>query len=234
MIYKPFSFMPALLTASLCAVFAAATPARAEMVLSQVIVDLQPGAPSRDDIEVWNNGAERIYVVAEPSLIEAPGTPAEKRRPGADPAVSGLLVTPQRLVLEPDQRRVIRVAAITPRAVTDRIYRVTIKPVAGPVSADRSALKILVGYDVLVLHRPARISGELVADRKGPRLTIRNAGNTAQELFEGKQCDAAGKTCQTLPATRLYAGASFAQDLPYDTPVEYQVTHGSGARAIRF
>ena len=128
-----------------------AVPAQADMVLSQVIVDLQPGKPSHEDIEIWNDSPERMYAVAEPAQIQSPGTPTERRVTVADPGVSGLLVTPQRMVLEPGQRRIIRLAALLPRDMTERIYRVTVKPVAGPVTAETTALKVLLGYDVLRL-----------------------------------------------------------------------------------
>jgi P pilus assembly chaperone PapD len=210
------------------------SPAHAEMVLSQVIVDLQPGKPSHDDIEVWNNGPERIYVAAQPSEVQSPGKPNEQRVSNPDPAVTGLLVTPQRLVLEPDERRVIRVSAVSPRAAVDRIYRVTVKPVAGAITSDSTALKVLIGYDVLVLYRPEKIAGEVTATRSGRKIVIRNDSNTAQELFEGRQCDTAGKNCKLLPATRLYSGATWERSLDYDTPVEYQVTWGTGAALKRF
>ena len=211
-----------------------AVPARAEMVLSQVIVDLQPGKPSHDDIEVWNDSPERMYVVADPAQIQSPGTPAERRVIVADPAVSGLLVTPQRMVLEPGQRRIIRHAALLPRDMSERVYRVIVKPVAGPVTAESTALKVLLGYDVLVLLRPQRIAGEVTAARSGHMLTFRNESNTAQEFYEGRQCDAAGKNCKTLPSTRLYAGARWTVDLSYDTPVEYRLTAGNGSSVKRF
>ena len=211
-----------------------AVPARAEMVLSQVIVDLQPGKPSHDDIEVWNDSPERMYVVADPAQIQSPGTPAERRVTIADPAVSGLLVTPQRMVLEPGQRRIIRLAALLPRDMTERVYRVIVKPVAGPVSAETTALKVLLGYDVLVLLRPQRMAGEVTGTRSLRKLTFRNDSNTAQEIYEGRQCDAAGKNCKTLSATRLYAGAQWTADLSYDTPVEYRLTAGNGSSVKRF
>ena len=81
-------------------VLASAGPAMGEMVLSQVIVDLLPAKPPRDDIEVWNDGDERLYVSAEPFEIRAAGTPAETRSPAGTPEESGLLVAPQRLILE--------------------------------------------------------------------------------------------------------------------------------------
>lgn len=199
------------------------TSARAEMVLSQVIVDMTPDKPRHDDIEVWNDGPERMYVLAEPAQILAPGTSAERRVTNPDPAVTGLLVTPQRMVLEPGQRRIVRVASLLPRDASERIYRVTIKPVAGPVSAASSALKVLVGYDVLVLVRPTRITGEVTGQRAGRRLTLRNQSNTAQELYDGRQCNAAGRDCRDLPARRLYAGSEMTVDLPYDTRVGYRL-----------
>ena len=211
-----------------------AAPARAEMVLSQVIVDLQPGKPSHDDIEVFNDSPERMYVVADPAQIQSPGTPAERRVTVADPALSGLLVTPQRMVLEPGQRRIIRVAALLPRDMAERVYRVTVKPVAGPINAETTALKVLLGYDVLVLLRPQRIAGEVAATRSGRKLVFHNESNTAQEIYQGKQCDTAGKNCKTLPATRLYAGAQWTVDLTYDTPVEYRLTAGNGSSVKRF
>jgi P pilus assembly chaperone PapD len=225
-----------LIRASLAAALAlgAASLAQAEMVLSQVIVDLMPGKPLRDDIEVWNDGPERMYVAADPFEIRNPGTPQEQRVPAADPEQSGLLVAPQRLVLEPGERRLIRIAAIGERPAADRIYRVAIKPVAGAVTADRSALKVLVGYDTLVLVRPAEFTGDVTGQRAGKILTLANAGNTSQELFDGRQCDASGKDCRDLPAKRLYAGATWSQPVPFDTPVSYKASIGGTVRQRSF
>jgi len=200
--------------------------AQAEMVLSQVIVDLLPGKPPREDIEVWNDGAERMYVLAEPFEIRDAGTPQEQRVPAGLPEESGILVSPQRLVLEPGERRTIRVAAIGERPASDRVYRVAIRPVAGAVSAEESALKVFVGYDALVLVRPERFTGDVEAQRNGRTLTLTNAGNTAQELFAGRQCDSAGENCQSLPAKRLYPAATWEQTLPFETPVNYRASIG--------
>lgn len=208
--------------------------AHAEMMLSKVIIDLQPGKPNHDDVEVSNDSAERMYVVAEPVQVLQPGTPAERRVAITDPAVSGLLVTPRRMVLEPGQRRTIRLAALIPRDLNERIYRVAVKPVAGPVTAEVTALKVLLGYDMLVLVRPLRITGEVTGRRNGRRLIFRNASNTAHEVFDGRQCDGAGANCRNLPSTRLYPGAEWTVDLTYDTPVQYQLNSGSSTVSRRF
>ena len=197
-------------------------PARAELVLSQLIVELKADAKTRDDIEVWNNSPERAYVAIDPNEILYAGQRSEERRREPDPEKRGLLVAPARLILEPGQRKLVRIAALAPSVERERVYRVTIKPVAGELSADRSGLKILVGYDVLVLLRPANPRPQLSASRSGNRLSFRNEGNSSLELVDGRQCRPDGK-CVELPGKRLYAGAEWSEPLSSAQPVEYRV-----------
>lgn len=222
---------------TLAAVLAAtmvAGPAWADLVLSQVVVDLLPSAPPRVDVEALNNGPERIYVVADPAEIVDPGKPSERRVASPDPASLGLLVTPQRMILEPGERKLIRIAAIVPRTTSERIYRVTVKPVAGDVAAQTTALKLLVGYDVLVMFRPSILDGTVNGVRTGANIVLTNAGTTNVELYEGKQCDATGKDCRTLPPKRLYAGVSWRQSIDPERMVEYRIKTGQSTLLKRF
>jgi P pilus assembly chaperone PapD len=212
------------------AALATPVPAAAELVLSQLVVDLGAKADQRTDIEVWNNSEERAYVAAEPSEILDAGKPREQRRTEADPEKRGLLVSPNRMILESGQRRLIRLAPIGPRDMTERVYRVTVKPVAGELQSDVSGLKLLIGYDVLVLLRPLETRPMLTAVRLDNRLTIRNDGNASVELIDGKQC-AANKTCVELPGKRLYAGAEWSQDLTSAAPADYSVV--SDGKSVR-
>ena len=216
------------------AVTAPTTPARAELVLSQLIVDLGSGSKDRDDIEVWNNSDERAYVVAEPSEVLSPGTAAEKRQAEPDPEKRGLLVSPARMILEPGQRKLVRVAAIGPRQERERVYRITVKPVVGGISSAETGLKLLIGYDVLVLLRPTISRPVLTASRSGNSLTFRNSGNASLELIDGKQCDITGKSCTNLQGKRLYAGATWTQQLKSNLPVEYSVVSAGQTRTEKF
>jgi P pilus assembly chaperone PapD len=212
------------------AVLALPSAAHAEIVLSQLVVDLGSDQDRKADIEVWNNSEERAYVAAEPSEIVDAGKPGETRRTEADPEKRGLLVAPGRMILEPGQRRLIRLAPIGPRGDAERVYRVTVKPVAGALSAEETGLKLLIGYDVLVLLRPSAIRPALTATRSGRRLTVRNDGNASVELIDGRQC-ATKTACIELPGKRLYAGAEWTQDLPSDAPADYVVvSHGRSQR----
>ena len=216
------------------AALSVATPASADLVLNQVIVDLTPDKVPRLDIEATNTGKERIYVVAEPYEIVDPGKPDEARVANPDPAALGLLVTPQKMILEPGERKLVRIASIAPRRAVERIYRVTIKPVIGDVSAPNTALKVLVGYDVLVIVRPSVMTGIVTGVRTGDHLVLTNTGTTNVEVYDGKQCEAGGTRCTGLPARRLYAGARWDQPIDPARPVDYRLKTGDKVEQKRF
>jgi P pilus assembly chaperone PapD len=213
---------------------AMAQPAGAELVVSQLIVEFKPGSSRAADIEVFNNSSERSYALVEPREIVNPGTPNEQRLVTPDPRKLGLLVSPARFILEPQQRRTLRIAAVGPLAEQERIYRVTVKPVTGDVTGTETGLKLLVGYDLLVLVRPPVGRNAMSADRNGSDLTVTNNGNMSVELADGKQCDEKGRNCQALPAKRLYAGASWKQTLPRPIGGEYRVRSADGWSMLKF
>lgn len=205
--------------------------ARAEIVLSELIVELQPGKRTRADLEIWNNSPERAYVAVEPSEILAAGTAEESRRADPDPERLGLLVSPARMILEPGQRRLLRIAAMNPDSRRERVYRVTTKPVAGQLSDEESGLKLLVGYDVLVLVRPEKPEPQISASRTGEGIAFRNTGNVSVELIEGRQCRTPDEQCTPLPAKRLYPGAAWRVQTNGSTIVDYMLK--SPGRTVR-
>jgi P pilus assembly chaperone PapD len=229
------NFRPWLTPCLLAALALAAAPnaARAGLSVAPVIVDVPPNQPPRGDVELLNDGTETLYVVVEPAKIEHPGGPDETRVRLADPQALGLLATPNRLVLEPGQRKFVRLAFLQPPGDADRIYRVTVKPVIGDVKATETGLKILIGYDLLVIQRPAKPEASLVAARDGGVLTLKNAGDTNAELFQGQQCDAQ-RHCTALPGHRLYAGTSWSVAIQPGLPVDYSVKVGAKITAQRF
>ena len=202
---------------------------RADVLLSQLIVELKPGAAAVGDVDVWNNSPDRAYVAAEPREIISPGTAAQGTRIEPDPEKLGLLVAPARMILEPGQHKLLRIASIGPADTHERVYRITVKPEVGALVSDKSGLKVLIGYDVLVLVRPADPRPVVVGKRNGNLLTFTNEGNVSIELADGRQCDPAGKACTSLPGKRLYAGAQWTEPLRSAAPVEYLVISPSGA-----
>ncbi len=116
----------------------------------------------------------------------------------------------------------------------ERVYRVTVKPVTGEVTSSENGLKLLVGYDLLVLVRPNVIKAGVNVARAGRNLTLTNNGNSSVELADGKQCDENGKNCQALPSKRLYAGAAWEQPLPQSTAGQYRVRSADGWSTVKF
>lgn len=212
-----------------------ATHAIAGIGLSQAIVDFSDARTQRDDVWVVNDGPERAYVEIDPAEIVHPGLPDEKRVTEPDPEKRGLLVSPSRIILEPKQRRMVRLVVVGHRAA-ERIYRVRIHPVVAPAETNKNqpapkksgiGIKLLTGYDMLVIVRPLNPVAQVTARREGGELVFKNTGNTNALLLNGIQCSASGKECKNLPAMRLYAGASQTITTPYQTPVSYEVQAGA-------
>lgn len=212
----------------------AAAPASADLAVSQLVVELKPGEGRAADIEIYNDSEERSFVSVEPREIVDAGRDQERPRLSPDPEQLGLLVSPRRLVIEPRQRRRLRIAVIGPIPTQERVYRVTVKPVSGEVTGTETGLKLLVGYDLLVLVRPPAGRPRLDIVRGDNALIITNQGNSSVELAEGKQCNEKGQDCQRLPSRRLYSGASWRQQLPTRGSGEYRVRTADGWSTLKF
>lgn len=215
--FRRFLMLPVIVLASL----SWTVPARADLVLSELIVELQPGKQVRNDVEIWNNSPERSYVALEPREILNPAQSSQSDRKDPDPQKLGLLVTPARMILEPGQRKLLRIATLSSDIDKEHVYRVTVKPVVGGVQSSDTGLKVVIGYDVLVLVRPAQPAPRVTAVRKGRELTFANSGNVSVEVVEGRQCATSNAQCTQLPGKRLYPGASWTVDLPSDLPAQY-------------
>ena len=218
---------------SAAAVLTPVSPLNAELAISQLIVELKPGSSRAHDVELSNDSPERTYVSIEPREIVDPGTPNERSFVSPDPEKLGLLVSPRRVILEPGQRRTLRIASIGSNASSERVYRVTVKPVVGEVEGE-TGLKLLVGYDLLVLARPTNTRPALTASRNGTSLTITNRGNASVELTDGTQCRSTGRDCVKMPGKRLYAGASWRQTLPCAGSGEYRVRSSGDSSTLKF
>lgn len=177
------------------------TAASAQLAIDRLWVDMDDGRASRADLVVRNESPDVYYITVTASEILAPGTPTEERKVLTDPEALGLLVTPNRLVLRPDEMRAIRVVSLNADLATDRIYRVNVTPQIGELSlADEAgqdrgiALKLLAAFDVLVTVRPKASESSLRARRMGSTLRLVNEGNTNLLLLQGSVCPASGNS----------------------------------------
>jgi P pilus assembly chaperone PapD len=219
-------------SAALTALLAlAAMPAQANMLIDRSIVVFKPGDAPRQDILVTNAGKEPLYVQVEVLEVQNPGTPKEKRVVVTDPEKITLLATPRRFMVEPEGRRSLRIVNQQPKAADERVYRINLSPVVGKLEmegeSNAMAVKVVVGYQLLVLTSPAEPREGLEVKRSGKSAVFRNTGNTNILLFSGQQCpsaQAAEADCQQLPDHRLYPGNEWTLELPFDQAFDYQLT----------
>lgn len=223
------SIMRSMALAGLLAV--ATLPAHANMLIDRSVVVFKPGDPARQDVTVINAGKEPLYVQVQILEVQQPGTPQEKRVPVTSPDEMTMLVTPTRLVVEPGGRRPLRLVNLKPDSTVERVYRVNVSPVVGKLEMESTsnamAVKVVVGYQLLVLTSPKSPEDGLEVKRTGKAAVLRNTGNTNILLFSGQQCPAAGAPeadCKSLPDNRLYPGNEWTIELPFDQPFEYQMT----------
>lgn len=216
-----------------------ATPASAQLAIDRLWVDFEPGTPKRADIVIRNESQDRYYITVAPVEISAPGGDGEQREQIADPEALGLLVSPNRLIVEPGGLRSIRLVSLNEALEKDRVYRVKVSPQVGEIESDNPgadargvSVKLLTAYDLLVTARPAKPLAKLVTTRDGNSLTIANDGNTNTLLFEGWACPAGAKPpapdasgtqvavaggCAEVGARRIYPGNRWTLALPENT-----------------
>jgi len=209
---------------------ATAAGAHAEMQLDNFIIVFEPGQPARKDVTVSNTGEQPLYLKVTPFAIEQAGTSRQTRRKIVDPRKAGLLITPNKLVIPPGGRKRIRFVNLDPARSEEGVFRVTIEPVAGELQASASGVKVMVGYEVLVLAQPHNPRPDIRATRDGNRLVLHNRGNTDVYLFRGKQCrssEGATESCTELRDRRLYPGNEWVLELPHDGPVEFHLAIGN-------
>jgi P pilus assembly chaperone PapD len=216
--------VPGLLAMALVAFVAAPGPAQAQLVVDRLIVDFEHGAPPRQDILLRNESKDKYYVTVTPVEVLSPGEDKSSRVTKTNPEDLGLLVTPNRTVLEPGASRSIRVVSLNGPLARDRIYRVLIAPQVGELKPDAAppgekgvAIKILTAYEALVIVRPQSENGKLVVERTTDGISVKNVGNSNTLVYDGTACPVGGGSakCVKLPARRMYAGNVWRLPLPH-------------------
>lgn len=207
-----------------------ATPAAAGISITPavVIIDARSGD---NTIIVTNDGNELAFVTARVRSVDAPGEKDERLRFEANPATAGLLATPNRLVLEPGERRAIRLLTLNPASDADRVWRVHIAPSIGKLKEGQSGVAFEIAYDALIIQRAAGAKPAISGQRSGNQLSLTNAGNSFAMIGAVEQCR--GGACTKLQGRRLYAGKTWIADLPDPAdPVSVTVEAANGQKEV--
>lgn len=209
-------------------------PAHAEFTVNSAIVEFTADGLRQQDIELTSRSQANDYIVSEIHEVIHPGQPDETRRLLDDPAQAGLLVTPDKTVLTAGGRKILRFVLLREPDSQEHIYRVAVKPVVNGVEdSNKVGVKILIGYEILVIVRPAALAPSYQAQRQGKNFIVVNNGNTNILFQNGQQCTAPGN-CKIPPVLRVYPGGRGQMTLPLDIPVNYSIWDGAKTIEKRF
>lgn len=204
--------------------------ARADISITPAVVIFDARA-IHNTIVVTNDGKDLAFVTVRVRSVDAPGERDEKLRFDPNPAALGLLATPNRMVLEPGERRAIRLLAMQPAGLADRVWRVHIAPSIGKLKEGQSGIAFEIAYDALIIQRAAQGKPAVRGTRSGKLLTLTNGGNSFAMISAVEQCRA--QACTKLPGKRLYAGKTWIADLPDAAdPVSVTVEVANGRKEI--
>lgn len=202
---------------------------QADMILNKSIIYFEPNKPSREDLEIQNVGSEPLYIQVTPKVVSKPGTKQQARTVIENPKQDGLLVSPNKLVVPPNGRKLLRFVNLTPNPAEEKVFRVSITPVVNELTAQNTGVKVMIGYEVLVIVHPVDGHIDLTHQRADNTLTLTNQGTQNVLLRKGSQCPEGVELeseCHQLPGKRLYPGNSWSVDLQSDLPVTYFLSRG--------
>ena len=192
----------------------------AQITVNRSVVEFSPSKKVQD-IEVFNGGEDKVYLDMSAAEIINPELDDAQRVALDDPRTAPLLITPRQLLVPPGERRRMRVILREAAIDKDRIFRLSVKPYTGSVSIEStgddkkaSAIKVLVGYDLLLISRPEAMQTDVSIERLPDRINFHNNGNTNVLLRRIEQCDKDGEQCVELQPNRLYAGEHYSVELP--------------------
>lgn len=209
----------ALVTAIACWVYSGT--ALAQIIVNKSVLEFNEDNLVQD-IDITNTGDYKIFLNLTAAKIRNPHSANPERIELKDPRTSPILVSPKQVLIPPGQRKRVRIILRKAPKKVDDVYRLAIKPFTGdvqietdrPAEAKSSAVKILLGYDILLLARPKDAVGKLAVKRTAKALWFKNTGNTNVLLRRMQQCNAAGDECEVLAPNRVYAGEVYKVDLP--------------------
>lgn len=205
---------------SLFLVLAWSHAAQAQISINKSVIEFSAKQPIQD-IEIKNNGKFKMYLDLKVSEIMNPELENSKRVELVDPRTAAVLVSPKQVMLPPGTRKRVRIILRDKKITADRVFRLAVKPYTGKVNLastegdkKQSAIKVLIGYDLLLLARPSKLEPDIKVSRTNNSIEFINRGNTNVLLREIQQCDAANSNCVELQSNRLYTGEVYKIDLP--------------------
>lgn len=213
----------------------------AELIVNRSIMIFDDPTETKQDVMVFNSDElNTLYLRVDPYVVSNPGN-ADQALASLPPGeTTEFLASPNRLIVPPGSRSLVRMLNLGPPTEEERVYRINLIPVSAPQEladqdgdAVRSRLGIVVAYQVLAIVLP--INPEPVVDfnRNGNAVTFTNPGNANYLLTDGVQCNPADPDeCVELVDKRLYPGNTWKMELPFTGSASFKIRTHDGHRTL--
>jgi len=223
-------------------IMASFSASASKILVDNVIVNFDENNRGKEDVFVRNLSEEDSYVKIIVTEIINAGLDNQERIEHKNPKESGIFVSPNKLVLNPQgskgESKAIRIANINKNLDKDRIYRVQVVPVISDFKKEDEGLgvKILMGYEILTIIQPNNPILDYQYTINDSKFNIKNTGNSNFLLHRGTQCkDDKKEVCEKLPTKRIYAGMEYSFDLPNgNRDVDYYIQFGENNKLGEF
>ncbi len=213
------------------------------MYIDKAIIDFLPDDVPRQDVKVTNDSDDNLYVQVEVLEVTNPGTDKEQRTPVTNPDEISLLVTPSKMAIPPNGSKTVRILNLDETLQEEKVYRINVTPIMPPLQeeGEKSMVRVVIAYQILVLVAPNQPKYVLNSVRNGKDLSFSNSGNSYVVITEGEQCvepskDSEAKDdalCFAIPSKRLYPGNSYHVSLPHDAPAMVSLKGVAGNETVK-
>ena len=216
----------------------------AGVMLNRAIVIFDDSDQARQDVIVSNDSdSDRLFVSVTPFLVMNPGTEERELAPLSIDEDAGLLVTPNKLLIEPSGSAIVRMLNMAEPGTNEVYYRVNFTPIQKPIEFERQEgdeleesqmlVTIALAYQALVIVPPLEPKALPRFTRTGKTVVFTNPGNSFYLLRDGVQCSPDDPDdCVDLTSKRVYPGNEYVVELPFDGPAQYVARVFDGSKVI--
>ncbi|MBT5685792.1 MAG: hypothetical protein HOJ11_12365, partial [Gammaproteobacteria bacterium] len=156
---------------------------------------------------------------------------------------AGLLVTPNKLLIEPSGSAIVRMLNMAEPDINEVYYRINFTPIQKPIEFERQEgeeleqsqmlVSIALAYQALVIVPPLEPKALPRFTRTGKTVVFTNPGNSFYLLRDGVQCSPDDPDdCVDLTSKRVYPGNEYVVELPFDGPAQYVARVFDGSKVI--
>lgn len=216
----------------------------AGVMLNRAIVIFDDSDQARQDVIVSNDSdSDRLFVSVTPFLVMNPGTEERELAPLSIDEDAGLLVTPNKLLIEPSGSAIVRMLNMAEPDINEVYYRINFTPIQKPIEFERQEgeeleqsqmlVTIALAYQALVIVPPLEPKALPRFTRTGKTVVFTNPGNSFYLLRDGVQCSPDDPDdCVDLTSKRVYPGNEYVVELPFDGPAQYVARVFDGSKVI--